>query len=118
PAAYPRLTIASGAEVKSIPLETPSSRTVHLQQCDIQPQTIIEHLRTALQDGGCAAVICNRVKRAQELYNEVMAAGLVPEEDLILFHARFPFAWREEIERSVLGRFGKGENGERNLNRP
>jgi CRISPR-associated endonuclease/helicase Cas3 len=115
---YPRLTIASGAEVKSIPLETPSSRTVQLQQCDIQPQTIIEHLRTALQDGGCAALICNRVKRTQELYKEILAAGLVPEEDLILFHARFPFAWREEIEKSVLGKFGKGKNGGQNPNRP
>jgi CRISPR-associated endonuclease/helicase Cas3 len=118
PAEYPRLTIASGTEVKSISLETPSSRTVQLQQCDIQPQTIIEYLRTALQDGSCAAVVCNRVKRAQELYKEIKAAGLVPEEDLILFHARFPFARREEIEKSVLGKFGKGENGERNSNRP
>jgi CRISPR-associated endonuclease/helicase Cas3 len=118
PAAYPRLTIASGAEVKSIPLETPSSRTVQLEQCDIQPQTIIEHLRTALQDRGSAAVICNRVKRAQELYNEILAAGLVPEEDLILFHARFPFTWREEIEEAVRVKFGKGKNGEKNPSRP
>jgi CRISPR-associated endonuclease/helicase Cas3 len=118
PAEYPRLTIASGARIQSISLDTPSSRTVQLQPCDVQPQTIIEHLRTALQNGGCAAVICNRVKRAQDLYKEIQAAGLVPDEDLILFHARFPFAWREEIEKSVLGKFGKGENGERNPNRP
>jgi CRISPR-associated endonuclease/helicase Cas3 len=116
--AYPRFTVVSGAEAKSIPLETPSSRTVQLQQCDIQPQTIIEHLRTALHDGGCAAVICNRLKRAQELYKEILAAGLVAEEDLILFHARFPFAWREEIEEKVLGKFGKGKNGGQNHTRP
>jgi CRISPR-associated endonuclease/helicase Cas3 len=117
-AEYPRLTLASDAGVQSIPLETPSSRTVELKPCDTQPQTIIEHLRTALQNGGCAAVICNRVARAQELYREIKAAGLVPEEDLTLFHARFPFAWREEIEKSVLGKFGKGENGGQNPNRP
>ncbi|MBI5965492.1 MAG: CRISPR-associated helicase Cas3' [Chloroflexi bacterium] len=117
-AEYPRLTLASSAGIQSISLESPSSRTVQLKPCDTQPQTIIEHLRTALGHGGCAAVICNRVARAQELYREIKAAGLVPEEDLILFHARFPFAWREEIERSVLGRFGKGENGEPNPNRP
>lgn len=118
PAAYPRLTIASGAEAKSIPLETPASRTVQLQACDTEPQTIIAHLQTALQDGGCAAVICNRVKRAQELYREILAAGLVPEDDLILFHARFPFAWREEIEKSVLDKFGKEKNGGQNPSRP
>jgi CRISPR-associated endonuclease/helicase Cas3 len=34
-------------------------------------------------------------------------ARLVPDDDLILFHARFPFAWRQEIEKQVLDRFGK-----------
>ncbi|MCC7119614.1 MAG: CRISPR-associated helicase Cas3' [Anaerolineales bacterium] len=118
PAEYPRLTLASSAGIRSISLDTPSSRTVQLQASNVQPQIIIEHLQTALQHGGCAAVICNRVKRAQDLYKEIQAAGLVPEEDLILFHARFPFAWREEIEKSVLEKFGKGENGEQNPNRP
>jgi CRISPR-associated endonuclease/helicase Cas3 len=117
-AEYPRLTIASNSGVQSIPLETPSSRTVELKSCDTQPQTIIEHLRTALQNGGCAAVICNRVARAQELYKEIEAAGLVAKDDLILFHARFPFAWREEIETKVLGRFGKDKSGGKNPNRP
>jgi CRISPR-associated endonuclease/helicase Cas3 len=118
PAEYPRLTIASDSGVQSIPLETPSSRTIELNPCDTQPQTIIEHLREALQNGGCAAVICNRVARAQELYREIKTAGLVPEEDLILFHARFPFAWREEIETKVLDKFGKDKNGGKNPNRP
>lgn len=118
PAEYPRLTIASNTGIQSIALDTPSSRTVQLQPCDVQPQTIIEHLRTALQNGGCAAVICNRVARAQELYKEVQAAGLVPEADLILFHARFPFAWREEIENKVLEKFGKDKNGGKNPSRP
>jgi CRISPR-associated endonuclease/helicase Cas3 len=63
-------------------------------------------------------VICNRVARAQELYREIKAAGLVPEEDLTLFHARFPFAWRKDIEDDVLEKFGKGKDGDRNPNRP
>ncbi|MBI5295635.1 MAG: CRISPR-associated helicase Cas3' [Chloroflexi bacterium] len=115
---YPRLTIASGTGIKSIALDTPLSRTIVLEPCDTQPQDIIEHVRTALQHGGCAAVICNRVKRAQELYKEIQAAKLVPDEDLILFHARFPFAWREEIETSILNKFGKGKDGGHNPNRP
>lgn len=118
PAAYPRLTIASALGVQSIALEAPSSRTIILEQCDTQPQIIVENLRTALQHGGCAAVICNRVKRTQELYKEIQAAGLVPEEDLILFHARFPFAWREEIEKTVLSKFGKRKNNDQNSSRP
>ncbi|GER79726.1 conserved hypothetical protein [Candidatus Denitrolinea symbiosum] len=118
PAEYPRLTIASDAGVQSIALDTPSSRAVELEKCDTQPQTIVGHLQNALKNGGCAAVICNRVARAQELYKEIQAAGLVPEDDLILFHARFPFAWREEIEAKVLDKFGKDRNGGKNINRP
>lgn len=119
PAEYPRLTIASaGEEPKSIPLESPSSRTVQLEWSDVDPEIIVEKLKGALHNGGCAAVICNRVQRAQDLYNEIKLAGLVPDEDLILFHARFPFQWRSDIEKSVLNKFGKDEYGSKNSNRP
>jgi len=119
PAKYPRLTIAStGGEPKSIPLEAPSSRTIQLEWSDIDPKIIVEKLKDALRDGGCAAVICNRVQRAQDVYNEIKLAGILPEEDLILFHARFPFQWRKEIEDKVLSKFGKGKDGGENPNRP
>jgi CRISPR-associated endonuclease/helicase Cas3 len=50
------------------------------------------------------------VGRAQSLYQTLKAAEIVPEDDLILFHARFPMAWRDGIETGVLRRFGKGED--------
>jgi CRISPR-associated endonuclease/helicase Cas3 len=53
-------------------------------------------------------VICNRVKRAQEIYCAIRDAEIIPAENLVLFHARFPMAWREEIERDVLGQYGRG----------
>ncbi len=109
-AEYPRLTIANSQDIQSIPLDTPSSRTIHLEWPDVDAKSIIEKLKQALQDGGCVAVICNRVQRAQDLYNEIRTAGLVPQKDLILFHARFPFQWRKEIEDKVLGMFGKDKD--------
>lgn len=118
PALYPRLTLASKEGIQSIPLDAPSSRVVGLEWSDVDTKTIVDKLRDALQNGGCAAVICNRVQRAQDLYKEIKLAGLVPEEDLILFHARFPFQWRKEIEDTVLGRFGKGKDGGKNPDRP
>jgi CRISPR-associated endonuclease/helicase Cas3 len=118
PAKYPRLTIASKEGVQSIPLESPSSRKVQLEWSDVAPVLIVEKLKDALRNGGCAAVICNRVQRAQDVYNEIKQAGLVSEEDLILFHARFPFQWRNDIEKLVLGKFGKGKDGSENPNRP
>jgi CRISPR-associated endonuclease/helicase Cas3 len=35
---------------------------------------------------------------------------LCNDDNLILFHARFPMAWRDEIERTVLARFGPGKD--------
>jgi CRISPR-associated endonuclease/helicase Cas3 len=118
PAEYPRLTLASKDGVQSISLDAPSSRIVQLEWSDVDPKIIVEKLQDALRDGGCAAVICNRVQRAQDVYNEIKQAGLVPEDDLILFHARYPFQWRKEIEDKVLNRFSKGKDGKGNPNRP
>lgn len=69
--------------------------------------SVIEFLQKQLRDGGCAAVICNTVKRAQDMAEIIRAAKIVDSEEVILFHARFPFQWRNEIERSILERFGK-----------
>lgn len=118
PAKYPRLTIASANDVQSIPLDSHSSRTIHLEWSDVNPKKIVENLMQSLRNGGCAAVVCNRVQRAQDVYNEIKQAGLVPEDDLILFHARFPFHWRKEIEDKVLSKFGKNKDGGKNLDRP
>lgn len=107
PTEYPRLTIASDRGVQSIPLATPSSRSVVLEWSPREDRTLVDCLREALVEGGCAAVICNRIQRALEVYAAVRDAELVSAEDLILFHARFPFKWREEIEKQVLSRFGK-----------
>ena len=68
---------------------------------------LADTLRAALAGGGCAAVIRNTVGLAQETYRRLRDAlkndGIVVE----LFHARFPFGRRQEIENAVLKRFGK-----------
>lgn len=106
PSRYPRITIASRDRVCQIPLDS-SHRTVHLERVGNEPEEIAELLNRKLCTGGCAAVICNRVQRAQQLYAVIKRANIVPPEDLILFHARFPLVWREEIECSVLRKFSR-----------
>ena len=106
-AAYPRLTLASAAQVKILELPRPANRSLNLTWINSSPEQIADHLAEKLAGGGCAAVICNRVKRAQEIYQALQSRGLVESENLILFHARFPFHWRSEIERRVLTMFGK-----------
>jgi CRISPR-associated endonuclease/helicase Cas3 len=108
---YPVLTWATENQIGAIRLEAPVKRKVKLEHIERKPETIACRLDDELQTGGCAAVICNTVGRAQEIYQSVREAKVVPEENLILFHARFPFAWRERIERRVRSLFGK--DGER-----
>ena len=104
---YPAVTWATSEKVGAEPLESPADRIVTLEWIEREPEAIADRLRDDLRDGGCAAVICNRVGRAQKVYKAIRDAKIVLPEDLILFHARFPFAWREEVEDEVLGRFGK-----------
>ena len=112
--AFPRLTLVAGGRTTTLPLPPAGSRTLRLLRLDATPDAIVAYLRPRLAGGGCAAVICNTVGRAQELYQHVREAALVQPDDCLLFHARFPFAWRQEKERQVLGRFGKsGERRER-----
>ena len=108
---YPAITWATEGQVGVVPLEAPEHRTVALEWIEREPEAIARRLDDELGDGGCAAVICNTVRRIQEVYKAIRDARIVPTEDLILFHARFPFAWREAIECKVLSRFGK--NGQR-----
>lgn len=76
-----------------------------------EPFTLGERLQRALEGGGCAAVICNTVRRAQQVYRALkpyfpgMASDGDPELDL--FHARYLFTDRQERERRALRRFGK-----------
>lgn len=108
---YPALTWASSAGCGALPLKACDDHRVALYWIEPKPEMIAQRLAHELRDGGCAAVICNTVKRAQNVYRAVKSAGIVPQEDVILFHARFPFAWREDIERRILSSFGK--NGKR-----
>ena len=106
-ATYPAITWAVGEQVGVVPLPAPERRLLALEWIGRDPREIAVQLARALREGGCAAVICNTVARAQEVYRVVRDAGLVAADDLILFHARTPFAWRDRTEQEVLSRFGK-----------
>lgn len=122
PTPYPALTIAHDQQrPQTIPLTRPDDITLQLNWLDDNsPQAILDFLQAELADGGCAAVICNTVKRAQTIFallDEARRQGIldIKEENLILFHARFPFAWRKPKEDDVLAKFGKPdkEKGDR-----
>lgn len=107
---YPRLTWV-GAKGKAQAAELPILETKKLafDWMPREPEAIVQRLKAELRQGGCAAVICNTVKRAQQVYQAVCDDEELKQcgsDNLILFHARFPLAWREGIEARVLGKFG------------
>ena len=70
------------------------------------PQEIAELLDRELADGGCAVVIRNTVREAQETYEAVKAT--FGSEQTTLLHSRFLAAERASRDRLMLELFGKG----------
>jgi CRISPR-associated endonuclease/helicase Cas3 len=108
-AKYPRLSMNDGETISTVSLGEYPDRTVYLTRVQSDPQTWIELLRVKLAEGGCAAIICNRVNRAQEIYCQIRSASLVNEDELFLLHACTPYCLRNDTEDKILKRFGKQE---------
>jgi len=106
---YPAISWATTEADGVLPVETSATgtRTLTLEWTDRQPQALVETLGNALKEGGCVAVICNTVGRAQAVYQTLRDAQIVSPDNLILFHARFPLYQRQGVEKLVLDRFGK-----------
>lgn len=118
-AGYPQITLAAeGEPPRSVALPAPTSNDLGLAWLDaVDDHALVEYLRACLAGGGCAAIICNTVHRAQEVYQLLRDASIVPQTELTLFHARIPHTWRQEIETQVLRRYGKPQDG-RSAERP
>lgn len=113
-ATYPRVSwiTPSSSGTKSFAVSPQFCRRIKLERLQgASLQVLGEKLWEKLAGGGCAAVICNTVHRAQEVYKALKIFFPHQGDDgfpeLDLFHARYPFAWREEREQRTLKRFGK-----------
>ena len=108
PISYPAITWRGEERGGAIGFDAPTKsvrlRWLSADERGDHPQ-LAEALRTALRDGGCAAVICNTVRRAQEMYAFLRDA--LPETEVSLFHARFPYEERMALEEAALRQFGK-----------
>ena len=110
--AYPCLTVVSGSEVRTTAFAAAApGKRIRLELAPPEPTALAVWLRDRIRAGGCAAVVCNTVGRAQEIYEA--CRHLMPEdaEDgapvVDLLHSRFPFEEREAREQRTLKRFGK-----------
>ncbi len=119
--AYPRVTWTHGAEIHPIPvpIEKEDEKVLRVEWTDGDvPEEgeafpLGELLLERLRHGGCAAVICNTVDRAQQMYSrlrdefERAKQNGEPHPKLYLLHARFLFEDRDLLVKKMLRRFSK-----------
>ncbi len=90
---YPLLTWTDGKQVQQtgIPLHTPPRRVTMESMTE---EHLPEMLQNALREGGCAGVIVNTVRKAQDLAARLREE--LPEFEVLVFHAQFLMPDRAE----------------------
>jgi CRISPR-associated endonuclease/helicase Cas3 len=106
-AGYPRIIWTEGERIYSESVEITTGRNLNIAHIDDSDDRLVDKLLKTITHGGYVAVVCNTVGRAQETYRDLRKAGFLKEDELYLFHARFPFEERDRLEREVLEIFGK-----------
>jgi CRISPR-associated endonuclease/helicase Cas3 len=115
-ASYPRITWVTPSRhgAQSITNTPESSCELKLSWIPDDPSDLASRLQSVLISGGCAAVICNTVHRAQEVYQVLKPffSGFANDggPELDLFHSQFLYQDREDREKRALSRFGKPDD--------
>ncbi len=106
---YPRVTfVANGkAETVHAPQKTAAPKDVQVSYAAPDLAGLPDAVKNGLPDGGCAAVICNTVARAQEAYKLLRDALSGDGWEVTLYHARTLANWRAKREAETLAAFGK-----------
>lgn len=103
---YPRLTTftRSGVRVDPFPASPHVTRSLNIHWTNDR-DWVAELQEKLAPDGGCVAVICSTVARAQEVFQRLQ--GQFTDKEVGLFHGRFLFVDRERIEHDCIIKFGK-----------
>ncbi|MGI8468253.1 MAG: CRISPR-associated helicase Cas3' [Pyrinomonadaceae bacterium] len=127
---YPRIAYATNDKIDVVNLDTSkqNTRTLYLEHLDgflsddtNKLEELARKIKDRLPDGGCAAIICNTVKRAQEIFtalnkyftdeNNFSASETVwKPEEIDLLHARFLHKDRMKRVNRALLNFGKDKS--------
>ena len=106
-AGYPQMTWVSGEGSGAVSFPAVQHRQIAVHHLHDSTAELAEKLHEAMKAGGCIAIVCNTVGRAQEVYRVLRQQQVVEPENLQLLHSRFPFDEREKREHTVLEAFGK-----------
>jgi len=73
----------------------------------VYQESLKAFFREKLRNGGCGAVICNRVDESQEIYRSLQNLETNEGFELLLFHSRYRICERNDIENKVIKYFGE-----------
>lgn len=106
--AYPFVTFADENGIQISKGESGQEKQIYIRQLE-NWDSIKNDLQKRLENGGCAGIIVNTVRQAQDLYRELK--NLEPMGFRIrLLHSGFTDADRAEKEREIIRLLGKAEN--------
>lgn len=102
--AYPLITTVSNGKIREIDVRARADDPyIRLQLIGDETDVLAQKVCELLTDGGCALVLCNTVKRAQEAFQRLEA---VLPDDVELHHAAFTARDRAVKEEQLLHRLG------------
>lgn len=104
---YPLLTWTDNARVlqQAVTIDAPSVEVTIERLPDEEDETISARLHEALREGGCAGLIVNTVRRAQDLAHVLSES--FPDFTIMLLHAQYILPERAKKEKELLERVGK-----------
>lgn len=97
---YPLISVVGATGMEFYPLEPSGRRQVFMVEFI---DDVVEQVVGQSRFGGCIGVVCNTVRRAQEVYAEVSARVDV---EVVLIHSRFLAFERRRIEKDLVARLG------------
>lgn len=102
---YPLITYTSGGDVKQTAVAIDKSESTSVSLASLTGDALVQKLEDLLSNGGCAGVIVNTVKRAQEIARRLREHF---GNDIVrLLHSRFIAPDRIDKEQEMLKELGK-----------
>lgn len=110
PGLYPRITTVTNLDCQSIKTHTDGTKKVtQISFTDGCPSELAARITEESADGGCIAVICSTVTRAQEFYSAFKEQSL-SDDELMLLHSRFMTIHRAQREAELVAKLGRNND--------
>lgn len=103
--AYPLLTWTDGETICQQKIEQHVNEKQVVLETENSQEDLIAKLDKSLQDGGCACIILNTVRCAQEIYSKVKIQ--MKDAHVLLYHAQYTMPDRAKKEQELLKHMGK-----------